>query len=282
MSFVMTNFLPTLLWKPSLNFSSRCGTRVDLIVLHDCEGGYEGSIRWFEMSGSKVSAHYVVRQDGDEATQMVDLADNAWHACAFNRRSVGVEMSGFASRGFEAPLIATTARMFAYLCHHLQIPVRHARAGVGPGITSHNDLGAAGGGHHDPSDDPVFMEKFVSMVDDEHRKGHFPDVWDPHKPQKPCPLSPHSDLTSSLVILTAPAGPDVHTISGLQQALKMLGYRIAVDGDYGPETRQAVTGFQMDAGIVADGIAGAQTKAKLLIELSRSGQFGAESPSPRK
>jgi hypothetical protein len=23
----------------------------------------------------------------------------------------------------------------------------------------------------------------------------------------------------------------------------MLGYRIAVDGDYGPETRQAVTGF---------------------------------------
>jgi N-acetyl-anhydromuramyl-L-alanine amidase AmpD len=265
---LMTDFLPALLWRPSPNFSSRHGTRVDLIVLHDCEGGYEGSIRWFEMSQSQVSTHYVVREDGAQAMQMVDLADNAWHACAFNRRSVGVEMGGFASRGFAAALLATTARMFAYLCHHLQIPVRHARAGVGPGIASHSDLGAAGGGHHDPSDEPVFMERFVSMVDDEHRKGHFPDVWDPHKPQRPCLLSPENGSTSSPVISTAPAVLDVHTISGLQQALKMLGYRIAVDGDYGPETRQVVTSFQMHAGIVADGVAGAQTEARLLSELS--------------
>ena len=264
----MTDSLPALLWRPSPNFSSRHGARIDLVVLHDCEGGYDGSIRWFEMSRSNVSAHYVVREDGSEATQMVDLADNAWHACAFNRRSVGVEMGGFANRGFGAHLLATTARMFAFLCHHLQIPVRHARAGVGPGIASHNDLGAAGGGHHDPSDDPSFMQRFVSLVDDEHRKGHFPDVWDPHKPQKPCLLSPADGSTSSLMTSTAPPLPNVHTICGLQQALKMLGYRIAVDGDYGPETRQVVTSFQMHAGIVADGIAGAQTEAKLLSELT--------------
>jgi N-acetylmuramoyl-L-alanine amidase len=118
-------------------------------------GGYEGSIRWFELSGSSVSAHYVVREDGCEATQMVDLADNAWQACTFNRRSVGIEMSGFASRGFDALLLATTARVFAFLCYHLQIPIRHARAGIGPGIASHDDLGALGGGHHDPSEDPA-------------------------------------------------------------------------------------------------------------------------------
>jgi N-acetyl-anhydromuramyl-L-alanine amidase AmpD len=228
------------------------------------------------MSQSNVSAHYVVREDGSEATQMVDLADNAWHACTFNRRSVGVEMGGFASRGFGAPLIETTARMFAFLCYHLQIPVRHARAGVGPGIASHNDLGAAGGGHHDPSDDPSFMQRFVSLIDDEHRKGHFPDLWDPHKPQKPCLLSPDDGSTSSPVTSTVQPFPYVHTISGLQQALKMLGYRIAVDGDYGPETRQVVTSFQMHAGIAADGIAGAQTEAKLLGELSNVRQTGAQ------
>ena len=105
----------------------------------------------------------------------------------------------------------------------------------------------AGGGHHDPSDDPVFMEKFVGMVDSEHRKGHVPDVWVPHKPQKPCLLSPDAS-TLSPVISTASRAPDVHTISNLQQALKMLGYRITVDGDYGPETRQIVTSFQMHAG----------------------------------
>ena len=33
----MMEFLPTLLWRPSLNFSSRRGTRVDLLVLHDAK-----------------------------------------------------------------------------------------------------------------------------------------------------------------------------------------------------------------------------------------------------
>jgi N-acetyl-anhydromuramyl-L-alanine amidase AmpD len=98
-----------------------------------------------------------------------------------------------------------------------------------------------------------------------------------HKPQKPCLLSPDA----STVISTASGAPDVHTISDLQQALKMLGYRITVDGNYGPETRQVVTSFQMHAGILADGIAGSQTLAKLLTELSRSGRHCAEPLSPR-
>jgi Putative peptidoglycan binding domain len=120
------------------------------------------------------------------------------------------------------------------------------------------------------ADDPVFVEKFVRIVGGEHRKGHFPDIWVPHKPQKPCLLSP--DAVDVVAISTASGAPDVHTISDLQQALKMLGYRITVASDYGPETRQVVTSFQMHAGILADGIAGSQTEAKLLTELSRSGR----------
>jgi N-acetylmuramoyl-L-alanine amidase len=111
----MREFLPTLLLRPSPNFSSRRGTRVDLLMLHDCEGGYEGPVRWFELSRSSVSAHYVVRKDGGEATQVVDLADNAWHACTFNRRSVGVEMGGFVSRGFDG-LCWQLARVCSPFC----------------------------------------------------------------------------------------------------------------------------------------------------------------------
>ena len=243
-------------------------------VLHDCEGGYEGSVQWFAMSRSNVSAHLVVREDGSEATQMVHLADNAWHACAFNQRSVGIEMGGFAAHGFGSPLLAAAARISAYFCHHLQIPVRQARAGVGPGIASHHDLGAAGGGHHDPSDDPAFMETFVQIVNDEYRKGHFPDIWKPRLEQTACLLSPGGSRLNS--INSAPkAAPDVHTISGLQQALRMLGYRVTVDGDYGPETRQGVTSFQMHSGIVADGIVGAQTEAQLIEELNNLRLFEA-------
>jgi peptidoglycan hydrolase-like protein with peptidoglycan-binding domain len=74
--------------------------------------------------------------------------------------------------------------------------------------------------------------------------------------------------TSASLPLPAEALPDVTTIGGLQTALKMLGYRITVDGDYGPETRQMITSFQMHAGIVADGVAGAQTEAQLIRELN--------------
>jgi GH24 family phage-related lysozyme (muramidase) len=61
---------------------------------------------------------------------------------------------------------------------------------------------------------------------------------------------------------------DVETIGGLQAALRRLGYPITVDGDYGPETRQAVSSFQMHSGIVADGVCGPQTEAELRKELA--------------
>jgi peptidoglycan hydrolase-like protein with peptidoglycan-binding domain len=58
----------------------------------------------------------------------------------------------------------------------------------------------------------------------------------------------------------------------------MLGYHIAVDGDYGAETRQVLTSFQMRTGIVADGVAGAQTEAKLLGDLNRMREMDGHLP----
>ena len=98
------------------------------------------------------------------------------------------------------------------------------------------------------------------MVDSEHRKGDFPDVWFPHKPQRPSLLS-RDESASSPMISMASGTLDVRTTSGLQQALKMLGYRVTVDGNYGPKTRQVVTSFQMHAGILADEIAGTQKES---------------------
>ena len=259
--------LPALLWRPSPNFSHRSGARVDLLVLHDCEGGYSGSIEWFANRGSAVSAHYVLREDGLEATQMVELADKAWHACNFNSRSVGVEMSGYAKNGFSDALLASTAGIFAYLGHHLQIPLRHARGGVGPGIASHFDLGPAGGGHRDPATDPSFMDRFVAKVQAAANRGDFPALWTPAELDTGRPCSLKQAQPGSARQTTT---PDVRTISGLQSALKSIGFRVAVDGDYGPETRQAVTSFQMHAGIAADGICGPQTEAALLKALSHT------------
>ena len=73
------------------------------------------------------------------------------------------------------------------------------------------------------------------------------------------------DIVARHLTGTAASGRshDQRTSTGAEDA----GYRIAVDGDYGTETRQVITDFQMRAGIVADG--GAQTEAKLLSDLNR-------------
>ena len=61
--------LPKLKFVQSPNFSNR-SVPVDLIVVHDCEGSYAGSVSWFSQAQSQVSAHYVLKEDGSEATQM--------------------------------------------------------------------------------------------------------------------------------------------------------------------------------------------------------------------
>jgi hypothetical protein len=168
--------LPNLKWAPSPNFSERTA-RVDLIVIHDTEGAYAGAVAWFEQAASQVSAHYVVKEDGTEATQMVDLAKKAWHACLFNSRSVGIEMAGKESVGIDDRCWAATAAMTAYLLHHLQIPCKFAEGGTGPGFCRHLDLGQAGGGHNDPTTDPAVWAKFVAMVEAEYAKADFPALW---------------------------------------------------------------------------------------------------------
>jgi N-acetylmuramoyl-L-alanine amidase len=51
------------------------------LVLHGTAGG--GTIEWFQNPTSKVSAHYVVGQDGS-VTQMVSEDDTAWHNGMFH------------------------------------------------------------------------------------------------------------------------------------------------------------------------------------------------------
>ena len=181
--------LPVLRWEPSPNFSARHGTRVDLLVVHDTEGNYAGAINWFKTPVSRVSAHFVIKEDGSEATQMVDLADKAWHACAFNGRPVGFEMAGFAAKGFGSAEWLAVAHIIAFHLHHLQIPFKWARGGVGPGFCSHYDLGKAGGGHRDPTTDTVVWQEFVAQVKAAYDTGSFPPIWGAEHEHRKCGLA---------------------------------------------------------------------------------------------
>lgn len=65
---------------------------INRIVIHITDGGSKinGTIGWFKNPAAKVSAHYVVGQDG-EVVQMVKHNDVAWHASSANGDSIGIE-----------------------------------------------------------------------------------------------------------------------------------------------------------------------------------------------
>lgn len=182
--------LQKLLWNPSPNFSARTA-KMDLIIIHDCQGGYAGSIATFKGGKSEVgpvSAHYVLKEDGSEATQMVAIDKKAWHCCSFNSRSIGIEMAGWEAKGYAAGEWGAAATMTAYLCHKYGIPVRWAEGGVGPGIARHFDLGRSGGGHQDPTLDTKVWLAFLQEVKVAYAAGGFPETWVPDKPApKPMP-----------------------------------------------------------------------------------------------
>ncbi|MEZ3136953.1 N-acetylmuramidase domain-containing protein [Stutzerimonas kunmingensis] len=52
-------------------------------------------------------------------------------------------------------------------------------------------------------------------------------------------------------------------VRNLQAALKLAGFAVTVDGDFGEQTERAVAAFQCRAGLVDDGVAGPKTLAAL-------------------
>lgn len=170
--------LAPLVQRRSPNRSTRHGTPVDLLVWHETAGAYAGSVSWLCNPLAEASAHLVVREDGDEVTQLVPLADKAWHAAAFNPRSVGVEHANITAKGYATDAqLQESARIFAWLCWHLAIPPRWARGGQGPGVCFHGELGSAGGGHPSCGPDHSGWLRFLDLLHAELKRGGFRRTW---------------------------------------------------------------------------------------------------------
>jgi N-acetyl-anhydromuramyl-L-alanine amidase AmpD len=79
----------------SCNYSSRGGTAISAITIHDVEGSYSSCISWFQNCAASVSAHYVIRSSDGQVTQMVDEYDKAWHVGNENPYAIGIEHEGY-------------------------------------------------------------------------------------------------------------------------------------------------------------------------------------------
>jgi peptidoglycan hydrolase-like protein with peptidoglycan-binding domain len=92
----------------------------------------------------------------------------------------------------------------------------------------------------------------------------------------------------SYVLPTLQLGSRGESVRKLQTYLNQLGQRIAMDGVFGPETRQAVINFQAQAGVrPIDGIVGQRTWTAIEVNLGVNvdvevggGSGGSPSPLP--
>jgi N-acetyl-anhydromuramyl-L-alanine amidase AmpD len=168
--------LPPLVQRHTVNQSSRHGTAITHLVWHATAGAYAPSVEWLCNPDADASAHLVLREDGNEATQLVKFSEKAWHAVGWNSFSVGVEHAshgqGFASRD----QIDRSQRIFAWLCLHLNIPPVFG-LNKPRGLVRHRDLGVAGGGHSDGPTDQVWFHEYLPGVQAEIARGDFRKSW---------------------------------------------------------------------------------------------------------
>jgi N-acetyl-anhydromuramyl-L-alanine amidase AmpD len=131
-------------WRASPNYNQRMGGEggvMHVVIIHSCEGGYTGCWSWLASSSSQVSAHYVIREDGAEITQLVREESRAWHIGAYydstlnaghaghlhgiqsNHFTIGVEHAGFASQAaWPAEQIDASARLVCDVTRRRGIP----------------------------------------------------------------------------------------------------------------------------------------------------------------
>ena len=169
--------LPPIRFVQTPNCSSRNGKRVEGVVVHETEGGYYGAVGWLTRKDVQASAHVVLKEDGSEATQLVPWGEKAWHAAGANPHTLGIEIAGFtggAKMQNNDAQIRRAARICGYWCERFDIPPVHKMDGHN-GLTRHRDLGAFGGGHHDPGG--FDWDEFVAMVAAEVERGSFRPQW---------------------------------------------------------------------------------------------------------
>ena len=274
--------MPRVRQIPTPNYTPSLITH-DLLIAHMMEGGYAGSVAYLCLASTRASAHLCLSEDGSEVTQLVPLQFKAWAQCAFNGRGISLEIPGFTAEGVPDARLAAAARIFGWLARAYGVPPVWAKGGLGRGVCSHHDLGAAGGGHVDICGvgDATWM-KFMALVKQAHDAfGDDPlppfalhGLPNPHQTELPPGAAPEpshggaprAEAADAPAAHPTPSGFAHGSVADLQWRLNRAGAAppLRVDGLFGEATRAALEKFQATHGCkTIDGRVGPESWAAL-------------------
>ncbi|MEU1529774.1 N-acetylmuramoyl-L-alanine amidase [Streptomyces fagopyri] len=130
------------------------GIRIDSIVIHDLESGYDAGVKGLSDPKNTVSTHYVMRSSDGAVTQMVPTKDIAFHAGNYssNLHSIGIEHEGYAAQGgawYTEAQYEATADLVKYLAGRFGIPLDRQHIVGHDNVAGPNSL-LVSGMHWDP------------------------------------------------------------------------------------------------------------------------------------
>ncbi|MER7909747.1 N-acetylmuramoyl-L-alanine amidase [Streptomyces sp. NPDC096068] len=104
------------------------GLDIRQIVIHDTEGPYQGSLDALTNPKGAGSAHYLIRAQDGQVTQMLENKQLAWHAgnWTHNMHSVGVEHEGYAIKEgswYTEPQYRSSAELVKFLAQKYGVPI---------------------------------------------------------------------------------------------------------------------------------------------------------------
>lgn len=142
-SLMSADYGPAL-WNPTTcNYSSRNGTAISAVTIHDIEGTYAGCISWFKNCNAQASAHYVLRSSDGQVTQMILEANKAWHVGSENPYTIGLEHEGYASQSgwYTTAMYTSSANVVKDICQS-GYGINPLRTYNGPSTSGLNTLGS--------------------------------------------------------------------------------------------------------------------------------------------
>jgi len=213
-------------WRPSGNFDARAGGRQpDMLILHcTAMDSADAAVDWLTTDESKVSAHYLIDEEG-RITQMVDEGARAWHAgqsfwageTDLNSCSIGIEIQNLghaAKDNILPPYPAAQMQALEALCRDIM-----SRNAIPPErVLAHSDIAPAR--KEDPGEHFDWAQLAAAGI------GH-------HVP--PVPIE--GDEGFGL-------GDEGDHVLALQRALAAYGYGVEPTGTYGRGLENVVTAFQ--------------------------------------
>lgn len=236
---------------------------VKYIVIHTAEnlpdqdgvdGGAEAIARYLATTDRDASAHEAV--DTDSFVRLLPDDHTAWHAKGYNANGWGLEICTQAAKWsalkpeYREALYRQAAARARRAALELGVPPVRTSVGGPAGFLSHAEI--------DPTrrSDPgkgFDWDYFMGLV---QLKQVGPVQVIPAKPSKP--------IGPTVSAPPAPARPlKATTKNGYarqwQAKMAQRGWKIAVDGVYGPDSAEVAKAFQREKGLVVDGVVGPAT-----------------------